>query len=408
MPESSAPPSSTDAVVDATTPLCLICDEESSIRHFLSLILQGTGIDAEEYAAGAAIRRAIIGKPADLVFLDVPLDATDALETIGALSENGFRGAVQLMSHRGAAVMDRLRKIGEQKNLRMLPPLKKSFDAAAIQKILLDLKIGLPPAQAARIRLDEALDNRWLEFWYAPKIDLRRKLLAGVDAVPRVRHPQSGILQPDAFMPGAKPQDLLRLAELGVLSAVAAERRFASVGVKLAVSIDIGVATLDALPLNDILHAQRGDLSNWPGLIIDIEEAQIATNMPLAQSLHAKVAPHHIRLALDNAGRSLAELTKAATMPFAEFKLDAMYVADCGTDKGRAPVCRAVIDLAHRHGGLAVGNGITKSADLTALVSLGCDFGQGPLLGQPMPEERFLSLLRQRASSQRAPGNAAA
>jgi sensor c-di-GMP phosphodiesterase-like protein len=28
---------------------------------------------------------------------------------------------------------------------------------------------------------------------------------------------------------------------------------------------------------------------------------------------------------------------------------------------------------------------------------MGCDYGQGFLLGQPMPEERFLSLLRQRA-----------
>ncbi len=108
---------------------------------------------------GASMRRSISGKPADLIFIDVPLDATDALETIGALAQSGYPGAVQLMSHRGSAVMDRVRKIGEQKKLRMLPSLKKPFDAAAIQKILLELKIGLPPAQAARIRLDEALEQ---------------------------------------------------------------------------------------------------------------------------------------------------------------------------------------------------------------------------------------------------------
>jgi EAL domain-containing protein (putative c-di-GMP-specific phosphodiesterase class I) len=44
--------------------------------------------------------------------------------------------------------------------------------------------------------------------------------------------------------------------------------------------------------------------------------------------------------------------------------------------------------------------GIEKAADAVALVSMGCDFGQGYLLGQPMPHERFVSLLRQRAATQ--------
>jgi EAL domain-containing protein (putative c-di-GMP-specific phosphodiesterase class I) len=39
---------------------------------------------------------------------------------------------------------------------------------------------------------------------------------------------------------------------------------------------------------------------------------------------------------------------------------------------------------------------------------MGCDMGQGFLLGQPMPEERFLSLLRQRTASQGRSSSAAA
>jgi EAL domain-containing protein (putative c-di-GMP-specific phosphodiesterase class I) len=55
-----------------------------------------------------------------------------------------------------------------------------------------------------------------------------------------------------------------------------------------------------------------------------------------------------------------------------------------------------VIDLAHSFGALAVGIGLEKASDASALVSMGCDLGQGFLFGQPMPEERFTALLKQR------------
>ena len=90
-------------------------------------------------------------------------------------------------------------------------------------------------------------------------------------------------------------------------------------------------------------------------------------------------------------------------MPFAELKLDRSFVTDCGTSKVNAPLCKTVINLAHNFGCSAVAIGIEKAADAVALVSMGCDYGQGFLFGQPMPEERFLSLLRQRANGAAIP-----
>ena len=63
------------------------------------------------------------------------------------------------------------------------------------------------------------------------------------------------------------------------------------------------------------------------------------------------------------------------------------------------PLCKSVIDLAHNYRRSAVAMGIEKAADAMALVSMGCDYGQGFLLGQPMPEERFIALLRQRSGT---------
>jgi EAL domain-containing protein (putative c-di-GMP-specific phosphodiesterase class I) len=113
-----------------------------------------------------------------------------------------------------------------------------------------------------------------------------------------------------------------------------------------------------------------------------------------------QLEPLGIKLAVDDFGRGFSSLARLKELPFAELKLDRNFVTDCGSDKVNAPLCKTVIDLAHNFGSVAVAIGIEKASDALALVSMGCDYGQGFLLGQPMSEERFISLLRQRAGSQ--------
>ncbi len=44
-----------------------------------------------------------------------------------------------------------------------------------------------PAFTAVPISIDEALRNQWLEIWYQPKIDLKRKCLARAEAVACIR-----------------------------------------------------------------------------------------------------------------------------------------------------------------------------------------------------------------------------
>src|SRR5437763_14640430 len=131
----AAPHAAAPHATTARTPLGFVVDEESSIRHFVSLILQGSGVDTMEFPDGATFRKARSARAPDLIFLNVNLDAYDAIRSIEALGKMGYPGAVQVMSNRGSAVLENLKLIGEQHKLNMLPVLKKPFDTAAIQKI---------------------------------------------------------------------------------------------------------------------------------------------------------------------------------------------------------------------------------------------------------------------------------
>ncbi len=376
--------------------LAFIIDEEGSIRQFVSLILQGSGVDTIEFVDGASFRSTPIARLPDMVFLNVNLEVQDAVASIETLNKAGFTGSVQLMSSRGSAVLDTVKQSGEQMKLAMLPVLKKPFETSAIQKVLSELKLGHGPKSDVKISLAEALKNNWVEFWYQPKIDLRRKQLAGAEAFARVCHPQHGVLLPGSFMPGADDASVHTLAERALVSALKSGLNLSRFGVNLRIAINVPVKCLVTLPVDKIVREHRPSVADWPGLMIDVTEAQIVNDLPLANDLSKKFAEHNVRLAIDDFGKSHALLTKLKELPFAEMKLDRSFVVGCGTDKLHAPICKTVIDLAHSFGALAVGIGLEKASDAMALVSMGCDLGQGFLFGQPMPEERFTALLKQR------------
>jgi EAL domain-containing protein (putative c-di-GMP-specific phosphodiesterase class I) len=190
------------------------------------------------------------------------------------------------------------------------------------------------------------------------------------------------------------------LSEMALGSALKAGLAFSKLGINLRLTINVPVPALVKMPIEDIVKSHRPNGEKWPGLIIDVPEEQIVTDLTLAVELATRLERINVRLAIDDFGRGLSSLARLGELPFAELKLDRAFVADCGTDKVNAPLCKTVIDLAHNFGRTAVAMGIEKAADAMALVSMGCDYGQGFLLGQPMPEERFISLLRQRAATQ--------
>jgi EAL domain-containing protein (putative c-di-GMP-specific phosphodiesterase class I) len=384
----------------ANAPLCFVVDGDASIRHFLSLVLHGVGVDTEELAHGSSVETALNKRKPDLIFLNIALESSEAIETVIALGRRAYTGHIQLMSARGSAVLAHVKSIGEQHRLQMLPILKKPFETTAILKVLQELKLGDPPSIAGRIDLEEALSKNWIEFWYQPKIDLRKKQLVGVEAFARARHPSQGVLLPNAFMPGAREAAITALSELALTQSLNASQSFAKLGVNLRLAVNIPVTALVALPLIEIIQAQRSKFEKWPGMIIDIPEEQIISDIALANEMTKKLRPLDVQLAVDHFGRGYGSLARLKESPFAELKLDRAFVTDAGTDKVNAPLCKTVIDLAHSFGSVAVAIGIEKASDALALTSMGCDYGQGFLLGQPMPEERFISLLRQRAMPQ--------
>jgi len=79
---------------------------------------------------------------------------------------------------------------------------------------------AMSAASLPSIDIDAALRNGWLELWYQPKVDLKRKCLAGAEALARFRHPDLGVMMPGDFLPEVVADSICRLAEQMLIAAL--------------------------------------------------------------------------------------------------------------------------------------------------------------------------------------------
>jgi EAL domain-containing protein (putative c-di-GMP-specific phosphodiesterase class I) len=247
-----------------------------------------------------------------------------------------------------------------------------------------------------RVTIDEALREGWLEIWYQPKIDLRRKCLAGAEALARIHHPMLGVLLPGVFLNGVDDNSLARLTEHALLATLRDWTTFDAAGFNLHLAINVPVAVLLRLPIPTLVKENRPKAEHWPGLIVEVTEDQIARDITLANEIAKQLKISGVSVSIDDFGGGYSSFATLRELPFAELKLDHTFVKNCATDGTNGAICQTAIDLSHRFGSVAVAEGIENVADLQALQVMRCDFGQGVLLAPPMPLERFIALLNSR------------
>jgi len=252
-----------------------------------------------------------------------------------------------------------------------------------------------------QIAVAEALRNNWLEIWYQPKIDLKRKCLAGAEALARIRHPELGVLLPANFLPDVNDDNLAELAQHALLATLLDWTMFEEAGFNLHLAINVPADALFKLAIPELVAQYRPSSPRWPGLILEVTEDQIAREIAPADAIASQLHVSGISIALDEFGAGYSSFSSLRHLPFTEIKIDRSFVSGCATDLINAAICQTAIDLAHRFGAVAVAEGVESNADLQALMVMGCDFGQGVLIAPPMPKERFLELLRQRMSKPR-------
>jgi EAL domain-containing protein (putative c-di-GMP-specific phosphodiesterase class I)/CheY-like chemotaxis protein len=396
---SDGPGASTPSVNSPASPCAFVIDDEEGICTFISLALTNLGVEPVAFHAAQPALAALDKRAPAIIFLDIALKQSDAIEVLRGLGERRYAGIVQVMSGSNPSLLEDVRQIGARYGLTMRPPLTKPFRTEAVRQAVASAR--LPPSMAT-VTLEEALAKDWLELWYQPKVNLHSRTFAGAEGLIRCRHPVQGVLAPGSFLPGASEQAMLALTEFVVLRALRDWDEIAQASIHIHTAVNTTIAALATPHVVSLVREHRPASEKWPGLILEVTEGEVVKDVAVAHEIATQLNIYGITLAIDDFGEGFSSFARLRELRFAELKLDRSFVKDCASDTKNAGICQAIINLAHHFGAVAVAEGLESAADLQAVHRMGCDMGQGYFLARPMPKADFVTMLRERMPHRQA------
>jgi FixJ family two-component response regulator len=135
--------------------LAFVLDDEARMGSVVCKMLSALGIEARQFVLADEFLAALRICNPDLVFLDLALGQTDAIEVIHELEACAFKGRVLLISGRDSGMLMEVERIGRAHGLDMLPPLPKPFqidDISDCLRPLVPLQPESPEQESATTR----------------------------------------------------------------------------------------------------------------------------------------------------------------------------------------------------------------------------------------------------------------
>jgi DNA-binding NtrC family response regulator len=105
--------------------LAVVIDDDGEVRQLIAATLQQLRMPVEAFAAAKEAFAAIDRLHPGIIFLDVALLRSDAIDVLRGLGERRYGGVVQLMSGGRQSLLEAVARIGVRHGLRLAKPLNK-------------------------------------------------------------------------------------------------------------------------------------------------------------------------------------------------------------------------------------------------------------------------------------------
>jgi EAL domain-containing protein (putative c-di-GMP-specific phosphodiesterase class I) len=212
-----------------------------------------------------------------------------------------------------------------------------------------------------------------------------------------------GFISPGKFIPVSEDSGLIIPITVWILketcSQLAKWRKVLPEYNNLIISVNIsGKHLADTRLVRDVKKALR--LSGLPptSLKLEITESTAMENAEHTIDVLNKLKRLGVQISIDDFGTGYSSLSYLHELPFDTLKIDRSFVMNSGENGENSQLLQTIISLTKNLKKKVIAEGIETEVQLSLLVDLGCDYGQGYLFSKPQPSEKMENLLYKQTS----------
>ena len=244
--------------------------------------------------------------------------------------------------------------------------------------------------------LHKAVEANELKLVYQPEFDLQTGRLTGAEALLRWNSQLFGVVGPDEFIPIAEESDIiLEIGEWVIEHAAGQLAKWMKDGNPLPGTMFVNVASRQLMrqPLLAIITRQLQKYHLPPRSIgIEITERTLMNGSEeIARKLH-KIELEEIPIAIDDFGTGYSSLSYLKSFPIAYLKIPNQFIDGITLDESDKGIATAIHGVSTALKLQTIAEGIETDAQLVMLREMGCQSGQGYLLGKPVDADSFAQL----------------
>ncbi len=251
-------------------------------------------------------------------------------------------------------------------------------------------------AVSARVRMEvdlrAALERSEFLLHYQPVVDTDR-LVTGVEALLRWRHPQRGMVSPAEFIPVAEQAGLILPLGQWVLEAACAQLvcwNDSPATRKLTIAVNVSARQFRHPDFTQqMLTLLRVTGANPYRLKLELTESMLLTDIEDVIAKMSELRSIGVNFALDDFGTGYSSLSYLKRLPLDQLKIDQSFVRDVLKDPNDAVIARTILSLAQSLDLTVVAEGVETEGQRTFLLNSGCKAFQGYLFGRPVPVEQL-------------------